>query len=143
MNSSTEELREKLEKLLSEFSDLKNQYENATKSKEEDRCLDGMNKAILEMESAIRSCPLPREKEDLIEYMIYLKSHLSKSFISRNRAEDAIRKQLKIRYNEALAFIHRAFPNDKDFIEVIGNDADPNAKKEKKGFFSRLFSKLK
>lgn len=86
---------------------------------------------------AIKNFPLPRDKEELLEIIYYIKPYLNKNAWNTDTLEEQeTAKAYRHRYKEICNLIKKRYADDADLVAAIAEEP-----KEKKGFFSRLFGK--
>ena len=121
----------KLSNLIQEIEDrsAKRGGENALKA------IFGMDTRSQEMVSTISNFPVPTTKEDLLEFILFLKPK-SKDCDGSTEGECNIAEAYKSKYEECLSKAELFFHDDPQFQRLF----EMNKKKVKTSFFKRLFS---
>lgn len=98
---------------------------------------DASEKRADALADAIKNFPLPKDKEELLEIVYYIKPFLNKrSWNTDTFEEEETAKAYRHRYKEICNLIKKRYADDADLVAAIAEEP-----KEKKGFFSRLFGK--
>lgn len=90
--------------------------------------LYGLDSRTRKLASAISTFPVPNTKEDLMEFIMYLKPQQS---LSSSPSDSKISLAYRAKYKECIKKAKIFFPNDPQILAAIGE--------EKKGFFGKFF----
>ena len=93
----------------------------------------GMDARTKKLNSIINNFPVPTTREDLLEFILFLKPKTDKWKASSGDIH--LVPSYKRKYNECIEKAKLFFPDDPQFKVLIGSS------KEKKGFFGKLFGK--
>lgn len=98
---------------------------------------DAEEKRADALANTIKNFPLPKDKEELLEIIYFIKPYLNKkAWNTDTLAEEEMAKAYRHRYKEICNLVKTRYANDADLVAATAEE-----KKEKKGFFSRLFGK--
>lgn len=98
---------------------------------------DAEEKRADALANTIKNFPLPKDKEELLEIIYFIKPYLNKkAWNTDTLAEEEMAKAYRHRYKEICNLVKTRYANDADLVAATAEE-----QKEKKGFFSRLFGK--
>lgn len=98
--------------------------------------LFGASSRSKEMYSTIVNFPVPTTKEDLLEFVLFLKPKAERSLLSEdNEGERKILRAYRTKYKECMQKAQVFFADDPQFRQVF--------EQEKKGLFGKMFSFFK